>query len=174
MTTGRYVPKLAEFTFPDSGITVSLRKVSPSLRTDIDAAIRRKYPVPDPPMQAAAEGFGDAAPQPNYADPDYRKLVAAWQIEHTKRLGDALLRLVIADYVEIDADELVAAVAELRQRMAAHGLGLPDEDDKYLFLTRICFATQADQADFQRAVFERVTPTRDEVESVRATFQRAV
>ena len=172
MQHGRYVPKLAEFTFPDSGITVELRKVSPSLRTDIDAAIRRKYPVPDPPMQAGVEGFGDdSTPQPNYADPDYRRLVAAWQIEHTRRLGDTLLRLVIDEYVVADDDAVASAVADLRQRMAARGLELPEENDKYLFVTRICFATDADQADFQRAIFERVTPTRDEVESVKAVSE---
>lgn len=175
MTKGRYVPKLAEFTFPDSGITVSLRKVSPSLRTDIDAAIRRKYPLPDPPMGPGVEGFGDEVrAEPNYADPDYRKLVAAWQIEHTKRFAKTMIRLVIDEYVEVDEGEMADAVADLRARMAARGLELPDENDKYLFVTRICFATQSDQADFERAVFERVTPSRDEVDSVKATFQRAV
>lgn len=175
MSQGRYVPKLDSFTFHDSGITVELRKVSPSLRTDVDAAIRRKYPIPDPPMQAGAEGFGDdGKTEPNYADPEYRKLVLAWQVEHERRLSDALLRMVIEEHVVVDESDMQAAVADLKSRMAARGVELPDESDKYLFVTRICLATNDDQRDFYRAVFERTTPTRDEVESVKATFQRPV
>lgn len=51
MGFGRQVPKLDEFTFPDSGITVQLRKVSPLLRDDVDAAVRRHNPPPTRPCR---------------------------------------------------------------------------------------------------------------------------
>lgn len=167
----RAVPKLDEFTFPDTGITIRIRKFSPSLRDDIDAALRRQYPVPDPPMSAPVEGFGDAKPQPNPLDPDYRERVAAWQMAHMARLSDKLLRVAIAHCVEIDAEsDMAGAVAELKDRMAPLGVELND-DEKYLYITRIAVGSREDLRDFETALFTRAQPTRDEVESVKATFR---
>lgn len=167
----RAVPKLAEFTFPDTGITIRIRKFSPSLRDDIDAALRRQYPVPDPPMQAPVDGFGDAKPQPNPLDPEYREKVAAWQMAHARRLGEKLLRVAIQHYVEVpEENDMTGAVADLRERMAPLGLDL-DADDQYLYITRMAIGSPEDMRDFNAAIFQRSQPTRDEVESIKATFR---
>lgn len=169
MTKGRQVPKLESFTFPDSGITVQLRKVSPLLRDDVDALMRRQHPPPDPPMQVLDTGFGDGAtPQPNVADPAYRQAVAEWQLAHWQRVGDALLRLAVTRYVECAVD--TAAVAELRAAMAAIGVEL-DADDKYVYITRIAIASRDDQTDFSNALFQRTTQLREAVDSHKATFR---
>ena len=168
---GRIVPRLEEFTFPDTGITVRIRKFSPSLRDDIDAALRRQYPVPDPPMQAPVEGFGEQAPQPNPLDPEYRERVAAWQLAHMARLSDKLLRVAIAQYVEVpDENDMAGAVADLRDRMAPLGVELTD-DAQYLYITRIAIGSREDLRDFETAIFTRSKPSRDEVDSIKATFR---
>lgn len=164
---GRQVPKLDELTFPDSGITVEYRKVSPLLRDDLDAALRRQYPLPDPPMQAVDTGFGDGKAQANPLDPEYREQVALWQIAHYNRLGDKLLRVAIASYVVVDVD--TEAVQALRDQLSAMGVDL-DPDDKYLYVSRICIASKTDQDALGAALFTGSTPTRAEVESTKATF----
>lgn len=164
---GRQVPKLDELTFPDSGITIEYRKVSPLLRDDLDAALRRQYPVPDPPMQQLDTGFGDGSAQPNPLDPQYREQVAMWQIAHYNRLGDKLLRVAIANYVVVEVD--TEAVRALRDQMGAIGVEL-DSDEKYVYVSRICIASKTDQDALGAALFTGSTPTRAEVESTKATF----
>lgn len=164
---GRQVPKLDELTLPDSGITIQYHKVSPLLRDDVDAALRRQYPIPDPPMQASDGGFGDGKPQPNPLDPEYREQVAMWQIAHYNRLGDKMLRMAIASYVVVDVD--TEAVQALREQMAPMGVEL-DSDDKYVYVSRICISSDADRDALGAALFNRSSPTREEVESSKATF----
>jgi len=164
---GRQVPKFDELTFPDSGITIQYRKVSPLLRDDLDAALRRQYPIPDPPMQQIDTGFGDGRPQPNPLDPEYREQVAMWQIAHYNRLGDKMLRVAIASYVVVEVD--AEAVAALRSQMGALGVEL-DADDKYVYVSRICISSKTDQDYLGDALFKGSSPTRNEVESTKATF----
>lgn len=169
MGQGRQVPKLDDFTFPDSGITVQLRKVSPLLRDDVDAAVRRQNPPPDPPMQVVDTGFGDGAtPQPNPADPAYRAAVLEWQTAHWGRVAEALLRLAVARYIEVDVDQ--EAVETLRADMAALGVDL-DADDKYVYITRICIGSRADERDLSNALFTRQEQLREAVDSHKATFR---
>lgn len=172
MGQGRQVPKLDDFTFPDSGITVQLRKVSPLLRDDVDAAVRRQHPPPDPPMQVIDTGFGDGAtPQPNVADPAYRAAVLEWQTAHWGRVAEALMRLAVARYIEVEVDQ--EAVAQLRADMAALGVEL-DADDKYVYITRICIGSRADERDLSDALFTRQEQLREAVDSHKATFRSHV
>lgn len=164
---GRQVPKLDSLTFPDSGITIEYHKMSPLLRDDLDAALRRQYPIPDPPTQPNESGFGDGSAQPNPLDPQYREQVAMWQIAHYNRLGDKLLRVAIASYVVVEVD--TEAVAGLRDQMGAIGVEL-GADDKYVYVSRICIASKTDQDALGDALFKGSTPTRAEVESSKATF----
>lgn len=169
MGFGRQVPKLDDFTFPNSGIPVQLRKVSPLLRDDVDAAVRRQHPPPDPPMQVVDTGFGDGAtPQPNIADPAYRAAVLEWQTAHWGRVAEALMRLAVARYIEVDVD--AEAVAQLRVDMAALGVEL-DADDKYVYITRICIGSRADERDLSDALFTRQEQLREAVDSHKATFR---
>ena len=46
---GRAVPALPQFTFPDSGITVGLRRLSPDTQDRIARELSRKSPPPPAP-----------------------------------------------------------------------------------------------------------------------------
>lgn len=168
MQKGRQVPKLTEFTFPDSGITVQLRKVSPLLRDDLDALLRRTNPPPQPPVQTVDTGFGDGpSQQTNEADPDYQNALLKWQMEHWRRVGDRLLDLAIRRYIECDVD--TRAVAQLRKDMAALGVDL-DPDDKVVYLSRIAIGTREDMNDLSAALFQRQERLREAVDAHKATF----
>lgn len=172
---GRQVPQLESFTFPDTGISVQLRKVSPLLRDDIDAQLRRTHPPPSPPVVAdkAAAGFGGdkTATIVNEADPDYQTALLKWQLTHYQRVGDVMLDLGIKRYVECDVD--TDRVAELRADMAALGVEL-DADDKVVYISRICIGTRSDLEDFSKALFQRTATEREAVEAHKATFRGAL
>lgn len=169
MQKGRQVPTLQLFTFPDTGITVQLHKVSPLLRDDIDAMLRRQFPPPQPPLNVVPSGFGDGATrqEPNEADPDHQQALMRWQIEHINRMGQKLMDLAIRNYVECEVDH--EAVAELRAAMQAMGVEL-DPDDKYVYVSRICIGTPDDQRDFSNALFTRAAALREAVQAHKATF----
>lgn len=120
-------------------------------------------------MQVIDTGFGDGAtPQPNVADPAYRAAVLEWQTAHWSRVAEALLRLAVARYIEVDVDQ--EAVAQLRADMAALGVDL-DADDKYVYVTRICIGSRADERDLSDALFTRQEQLREAVDSHKATFR---
>lgn len=167
MGKGRQVPALESFTFTDTGITVQLRKVSPLLRDDVDALLRRKFPPPQPPLSRGTEGFGEAKMETNPADPDYQAALLKWQIEHYQRVGDTLLELGIKRYVECEVDQ--EAVKTLRADMAALGVEL-DADDKFVFVSRIAIGTRDDLDEFSNALFKR-RQLQEAVDAHKATFR---
>lgn len=169
MQKGRQVPTLQLFTFPDTGITVQLHKVSPLLRDDIDAMLRRQFPPPDPPLNTVPSGFGDGAPrqEPNEADPNYQMALARWRIEHINRTGDKLMELAIRSYIVCDVDH--EAVARLRASMQALGVEL-DPDDAYVYISRICIGTPDDQRDLSTALFTRAAALREAAQAHKDTF----
>lgn len=170
MQKGRQVPALEEFTFKDTGITVQLRKVSPLLRDDLDAMLRRTNPPPSPPLNTVPAGFGDAPQkqEPNEADPDYAQALLKWQLEHFNRVGEALFALAVKRYVEVEVDH--EAVAQLRADCAAIGIDL-DPDDKLVYVSRICIGTNEDRVDLSNALFKRSSTFREAVDSHKATFR---
>lgn len=163
---GRAVPPLPEFVFKDTGRVVSLRKISPMLRDDIDMAMRREFPPPEPPVIEV--DYGDRkVKEPNDADPDYDRLLRRWRIEHAERVSEQLLRVAIKRAVECEVDH--EAVDQLRRDMAEIGITL-DPDDKYVYVSRICIGTPEDLAELAAAIFRRSMPTPEAVEGHKAMF----
>ena len=76
------------YTFPDTGITVKIRKVSPLLLNEI----QRKNQPPKPPMNEVKYG-DETRLEPNPADPEYQKAVQQHELDLELKLRRALLRL---------------------------------------------------------------------------------
>lgn len=166
----RRPPDARPFTFPDTGITVQIRKFSPLLRDDLDAALRREYPPPDPPLNTVPGGFGDGATkqEPNESDPDWIKAVAKWHVAHYERLGERLFRIAVKRYIDCEVD--LDAVKRLRDDFKELGVDL-DPDDKYIYVTRICIGTLQDRDDLSTALFKRTAELGEAVDAHKATFR---
>lgn len=159
---GRVAPPLPEYTFPDSGYTVRLRKVSPMLRDDLEMDLRRKHPAPTPPVITTELGTEE-----NPADPAYQAALLTWNGEHYERLGEAWFRALVDLGVECEIDD--EAVARVRAWAAARDLPL-DADDKYVFVRYCCVTTQEAIREFRDAASRRSTPTREVVDEHKAMF----
>lgn len=160
--TGRKVAPLPAFVFQDTGITVQIRKVSPSIGTEI----RKAFPPPKPPVHRVEIG-GQMVDEANEADPDYERAYQEWGLMVEAKAA----KLYIKRGVECEVDH--EAVAKLKSDMAEEGIDL-DGDDKYLYIRYICIGTEADYQDLIMAITRRSQPTEVATAEAIETFQPAV
>lgn len=183
-TNGRVVPALPAHTFKDSGITVSLRKLSPLSMNEAMLAVWREWQADDEPAHKEpqpplAKGVGGEL-EPNPADPDYIDAKKEWNKQLLIAGQERWLIFAALDAVECEVD--TAAVE--RKRRARRLSGLPpvdarmdatqEEQDKILYVTQICITTAEESAEFIRAVTSRSTPSEEGIQAHIATFQGAV
>lgn len=139
------------FTFKDTGITVSIRKVSPLLL----AAIQRKHAPPKPPLNKI-EIDGVVTYEENQADPDYLLAVQRNAEETELALRKALIRFGV--YYEMTAED-VRQVTELREFWKeAQGIEL-EGSDLEIFISYVAIGTVEDLGELMEAVTRRSMPT---------------
>lgn len=158
-TKGRSVAPLPTFTFQDTGITVQIRKVSPSIGTEI----RKAFPPPKPPVHRVEIG-GQIVEEANEADPDYDRAYQEWGLMVEAKAA----RLYIKRGVECEVD--AQAVASVRADMAAEGIEL-EGDDKYIYIRYICVGTEDDYQELLMAITRRSQPTEVAVAEAVEQFQ---
>lgn len=159
MTKGRTPPPLPTFTFPDSGITVSVRKLSPFMGEQIGRSLRKEHPAPKPPINIVMYGDGKPVQEENLADPDYLAAMQQYEQEQAHEAGQRMMNLVIQAAVVLD-DVDTAEVARIRAVMAAVGAPIDDEmDDREVYIRFVCIGTQDDLEDLMEAATRRSQPT---------------
>lgn len=163
---GRAAPPLPAFTFPDSGITVVLRRFAPDTQDAIVRALQRDDPPPAVPI--ATTELGE---EPNPADPDYQKALSDYfqrlALETSKKLVDLALRRI-----EVEVDQ--AAVDALRADMAAIGTPIEDDDDRMVYIRHICISSTYDLTAMLAYLQRRSLPTEAAVQEFLESFQRSV
>lgn len=160
---GRAVAPLPTFTFKDTGITVSIRKVSPLLGMEV----RKAFPAPKPPRNPPDSEAFKLGEEYNEADPDYeREMEAYGQV-----IEEKVSRLYIKRGVECEVD--TAAVAELRLQMGDMGIDL-DPDDKLVYLKYICVGSTEDYQELIEVITRRSQPTEAAIAEAIDTFQSDV
>jgi hypothetical protein len=168
----RSVPPLLVHVFQDTGREVQIRKLSPFIRDDVAASIRKKdkaennYPMP--PMAAGVEG----KLEPNDSDPDYNVAKQQYERRLPGRIQEQLLRVSIHRGIEIEfTEEIKNDISLFKAQMAANGVEInPEVDDKELYVTRICIGSNDDLQELHDALFKRSLPTREAIEAEKATF----
>lgn len=166
------------YTFKDSGITVTLRKLGPSTTQDVARAVRKQWQhgtdpakhEPKPPVIQT-----DVGPEANEADPAYQLKHKAWQIAINEEVAVKLLDFAALYAVDVQIDP--EAVERLRETYQMMGLDLDEpahmtqeQKDKWLYVTRICIATSDDMTEFSAAVLQRSQPTEEAVQAHVDTF----
>src|SRR5437870_3711634 len=96
-------PSQERFTFPSSGLSVTIQRISTQRTTDYRAALRRREPPPSPPVQQVDMG-GEMVATPNPSDPEYTAELANYEANMAKREFEWF----IAQTLKYDADVVSA------------------------------------------------------------------
>lgn len=163
--------EITQFTVPDTGIVLPIRKVSVDLLKRMEKQVRKEIPEPEPPRQEVT--YGDKVEyEENPAHPDYLRAMENWKkhfnTEIQERTQEILIDFGIIPYVTLDEDEK-ARVAEYRERAAKHGLEL-DSDDRSVWVNDIALGTVEDLTDLVNALMRRTRATEEAVQEAVRKF----
>lgn len=169
MTKGR-LAKFIEFTLPQSGHTVRVRKLSPDVTVQIRSAVMAELQDEKPrvPTQRLEVAPGDFQDVENPEHPDYQKALKAWQDSVLFETGRRFMRL-IGDYAVQDETDL-EAVQEYRDQMAALGVE-ETSTDREVFLWKILAPTREDQRALSNFLVGASIPSAQEVQTARDSFR---
>jgi hypothetical protein len=155
------VNELTNFTFPDTGITVKIRKVSPLLMMEVQ---KRNKP-PKPPMQEVDYGDDKITYEANPSHPDHIADLEQYNYD----LEEKIRALTIKRGVVCDVPE--DEIKELREFWKTEmGEELPEKNDKIAYISYICIGTQEDLEDLLSAITKRSQPTKPVIEAAKASF----
>lgn len=156
--------KLVPFTFPDSGVEVKIRKVSPLLALEVQRSIKK----PEPPLEKVILASGEESEEPNRSHPDYLDALQQYNIE----VEEKTKKLLISRGVNIVmTDEMKEEVKELREYMKKEmGIDLP-VNDKEAYISYIAIESAKDFESLIQAVLGASQPTTEAVETSKDSFQ---
>jgi hypothetical protein len=175
-TNGRAVrTALPSFTFPDSGITVRLRRISPDTQARIAQALSKEWdatnPRPQPPLQHV-ETLDGESDVPNPEEPEYAKALHQWLTMFNIEVGRRLFELAM-NMLVVDVDTV--AVQQLRDEMAAIGAPFDDDaDDREIYIKQVCISSVLDSAALVAYVQGASAPTKDAIQAALDMFQRSL
>jgi hypothetical protein len=157
----REAPELEEYTFPSTGVTVRIRKVSPLLSQEVLKAWQKKNPEPEPPLEEIKYGVTTRL-EPNYSNPHYLQARRRWVERMNVEIGEQTLRLMIKRGVVVDLpmDEIAAFKAQFKEETDIDIEG----DDLYIYIAYMCVGTDADIEDLRDKIMTRSAPTEKKVE----------
>jgi len=145
---GTTINPLIPHTVKDTGAVLMLRKVSPLLALEVRNAIDK----PQPPQQEVDYGDGKLIKEPNYAHPEYKSALEAYEELVTEKTNNLVIKRGV--HVDLTA-EAKAAVKELRKEwMDEMGTDLP-HNDKYVYICYICLGTNEDFQELLETIMSR-------------------
>jgi hypothetical protein len=156
--------KVVEFTLPDSGVVVRIKRIGPPLANDIRRKLKKTLAKPEPPLQEVMLG-DEKKMVPNLSHPDYQEAVS----EYTADMGMLFLGELIRYGVDADID--AAAVAALR---AGDEDGTLPKSDLVAYVTRIAIESTKDMLTLQDAILGRFQPTEAAVTEAADNFPSQV
>lgn len=154
---GDLSPTQERYTFPSSGYTVTIQRVSAQLLQDYRSRLRRKHQPPAVPTQTLTIA-GEEVTQENPLDPDYQAALAAYQADMQRKEFEYFIRNTLSQY---DTE----AVAAFRKRQLEEFDVTYDEPDWYVFIWYLAALDPADYEEFQRIALNMSRPTRENVEA---------
>lgn len=192
---GRKVQDLPEFTFPDSGVTVRVRRIGPWTLDQIAQSMRLLKKSPPVPMNQVPDQYDDLGNvktyrfEPNDADPKYKQDLHEYEQWVQMAAGYRLLDAIISSCVVVDRDDLDKEEIEAHRR-ALLLTGPSDEDDVELaerhrkkieampdeevFVRCVCMQTNEDMTALQQFVTSHSMPTPAQIEQQVDSFRPEV
>jgi hypothetical protein len=152
--------KVVEFTLPDSGVVVRIKRIGPPLANDIRRKLKKTLAKPEPPLQEVMLG-DEKKMVPNLSHPDYQEAVS----EYTADMGMLFLGELIRYGVDADID--TAAVEALRNGDEDNTL---PKSDLVVYVTRVAIESTKDMLALQDAILGRFQPTEAAVSEAAENF----
>lgn len=152
---------LRKLEFPDSGKTVYLPAVSMAV---IAMKLKRKYPKPTPPVQWVDYG-GHKEREYNYAHPDYREGVNAWNEFIMNEAGEIAYRR--ATEFTLTAEQQTEVDTWKEANPGGYDGG---DSDKDLWLEEIAIATDTDFQALLEFIQTAGQPAEEVVKSIQDSF----
>ncbi len=147
--------ELTQFTFKDSGVTVYVKKISPTVPMEL----QRMFPPPKPPLQEVDYGEGRIVKEPNPAAPSYIEELNKYRVDLESRLRKLMIKLGVSCTPDMDA------VKEFREAwLEATGQEL-EGDDKYVYVSYIAIQSESDLNDLLTAILTKSQPTGSEIQA---------
>lgn len=158
-------PTQERYTFPSSGLTVTIQRVSAQMLTDYRIRLRRKQ-LPPPVPKQTVNIAGESVESDNPSDPDYTVALAKYESEMGKKefeyfIGNTLLL----------SDEDKQLVKTYRDFQKEHWDVAFEEPDWYIFLWHLAALDPKDFEEYQRIALSMSRPTREAVENAKAGFR---
>ena len=161
---GRAGAALPQFTFPDSGITVGLRRFSPDTQDRIVRELQRKSPPPPAPEIETELGS-----EPNPADPDYQQALATYWARINLEASERMFQLALRQ-IDVEVDH--AALDRLKADMEAIDTPLDaDKDDRDLYIRHICISSVHDLTALLSYLQRYSTPTEEAIQERLDSFR---
>lgn len=154
--------ELTPFTFPDTGIPILIKKVSPLLIMEL----RKLYPEPKPPAQEV-EINGKKVIEYNMAHPEYIEAMQAYQLEFEQAMRKVLIRRGVSVTMTEDVKEAVKQIKKDFKQDTGHDLSGTDE---YIYVSYIGIGTDQDMEDLIREITQRSQPTPGSTEVAKKSF----
>lgn len=167
----RTPPPLPTVTLPGSGYTVEFRPIGPLTINEISKAVRKELPAPPVPLNTVTGLDGNETQEPNEADPEYQKALAAHERAANEEIGKRMMRLIARRIVMSEVD--TEAVQQIRADMLDVGVDL-EPDDADVFLNHVLIGGTEDIQALQGAFLRRSQPTQEAVQEKVADFQSEV
>ena len=158
--------KTYPFTFQDTGVEITIQKVSPAIAADARRALGKGKPhVPtrlitmDGPLKGTLEKVDD--------DPQYLEDLAL----HEQMVEEKINQLYIKrGVVEIVTKGWQQDVKDYRGLMSDIGIDTLQEDDKTLYITRLAPGSNEDLQELFSAIMMRSEPTEEVIQEHVDTF----
>lgn len=173
---GRAAP-IPTFTFPDSGITVGLRRIPAGTQQQIAMAVEgdqewgAAHPKPTPPLQKV-ETLDGPSEVPNPDAPEYQRALAEYTGALALEIGERMITLAKRQIV-VEVDE--GAVAQLKEDMQAIGAPFPsDADSRDIYISRICISSLFDLTTMLAYLRGNSEPTEAAITQHRAMFPGSI
>lgn len=175
---GRAAPPLPEFTFPDSGVTVSIRKMGPFTLDLVRTSLLEKHQPPSPPMVEVNYGTEDKPEmklEANPADPAYKEQLAAYEVEIAEKSGREVIEAIIENAVVVDVDlEEVKSARVMLERLGTDPEEVVRMSDHAVYVKHVCIKSSKDLTQLQEVVLGESIPSEAAVRRHEDTFRGEV
>ena len=158
---------IEEYTFPSSGVTVQIAKVSTQRTTDHRNAMRRKDEangiVPKPPVQVVDIG-GEKVKQENVADPDYIEAKQKYEADFNAREFEWFISKTLQFEQKV--------VDEYRKRsLEEDGTDYSEHPSWYIFLWHIACLNPSEFDAFMSIATSMARPTPAAIADAKERFR---
>lgn len=185
---GRKAPDHPQFTFPDSGYTVRVRKIGPWTLDQIRLSLRRVRREPPVPIIDVEDGeYPDGRPryrkEANPADPDFKIARQEYENWLAETAGYRILDLIVSSCVIPDKDDIDQEEIAFQRSILIRTGPLEDPEkeehakkvgamsDEEIFVRCICLQSNRDMTALQGFVLSRGTPTPELIDEQVSAFQ---